>query len=241
MTAKRETRNGEVRQVGEGEAQGTFEVLAVAYDVVDDYGTRFVKGCFADSLEERLPVIAWAHSWADPIGRATGYRDADEGLYLTARLDVGQGIGRADQALAQLRSGTLTDVSVGFMRLADRTADDGVEEIVKAELDEVSVVLRGAVPGAAVMAGSVRDARGQVVPEAELINLAKRVADPNDDLTVDEAKAALAILATDDSPSGGGDGAGTDPPPEDPPPLTDADQAVLAEAEQIIDDIGRSR
>lgn len=247
---KRETRTGEVGNV---KPDGTYEVLAVVYNVVDDYGSVWAPGCFERSAAERLPVVAWAHDWAEPIGRALGYRTTDEGAYFTARLDIGGNVPRADQAFQQISPGpngeapTLTDVSVGFVvpEGGRRTPTDeerkrwpGAKEVIEeATLDEFSHVLRGAVPGASVLAGSVRDARGNVVPEAELIKLAKRVA--AEELTVDEAKAALAILATDDEAPPPPDG-GEPPPDDSPPPLDDLAAAVIAEAEQIIDD-DRSR
>lgn len=213
---------GEVRAVTD---EGTFEVLAVAYNIVDDYGTRFIKGVFNDSLEQRLPVIAWAHDWSEPIGRATGWSETDEGLFITGRLDLGGHVERAKQAHEQMRSGTLTDVSVGFWRLADRTADDGVTEIVKGDLDEVSVVLRGAVPGARVLA--VRSARTgeQVDLDAVVAIAAKKAAGEIDQATADEALAMLSS-GTGTPPVESGGGSGDDAP--------DLDQ-VLAEADAALD------
>lgn len=221
---------GEVRAVQE---DGTIEILAVSYLVTDDYGTQFQRGTFTESLEQRLPVIAWSHSWDEPIGKALDYREADEGLYLTARLDIGQGIARADQAHAQLRSGTLTDVSVGFMRVASEDKGDYVM-ITKAELDEVSVVLRGAVPGARVLA--VRSARsGEVVDLTAVEEIARRVvAGEIDQATADEmARLLSAPPAADPDPAD----ADVDIPEDDgdvdlPDELT---AEVLAEAEQILD------
>lgn len=215
---------------------GTIEVLAVVWGVIDDYGTRFVKGAFTESIEARLPTIAWAHDWSEPVGRAISYRETDEGLFITARLDIGQGIARADQTYAQLRSGTLGDVSIGFWRLADRTADDGVTEIVKGELDEVSVVLRGAVPGARVLA--VRSARTgeQVDLDAVVAIAAKKAAGEIDQATADEALAMLSSPpATPPAPPA------EEEEPETGPELVDADLPdelgadVIAEAEQILD------
>lgn len=187
MTTTRNHLRGEVRAVAD---DGTIEILAVAYGITDDYGTQFQPGTFTESLDERLPVIAWAHSWDEPIGKALAYREADEGLYLTARLDIGQGIPRADQAYAQLRSGTLTDVSVGFMRQTSEDKGDYVM-ITKGELDEVSVVLRGAVPGAKVLA--VRSGRtGEKVDlDAVVAIAAKKAAGEIDQATADEALAML--------------------------------------------------
>lgn len=187
MSRERNHLRGEVRAVQE---DGTIEILAVSYLITDDYGTQFRKGTFTESLERRLPVIAFGHDWSDPIGRAVSYRETDEGLYLTARLDVGGAVPRADQAYQQMRSGTLTDVSVGFMRVSSEDRD-GYTMITKAELDEVSVVLRGAVPGAKVLA--VRSARTgeQVDLDAVVAIAAKKAAGEIDQATADEALAML--------------------------------------------------
>lgn len=244
MTTKRETRTGEV---GNAKADGTYEVLAVAYDVVDDYGSVWARGVFERSASERLPVIAWAHDWSEPIGRATGFRDSDVGAYFTARLDIGGNVPRADQAFQQITPGpngeqpTLTDVSVGFLvpeggRRAptdeERAKWPGVREVItEAILDEISHVLRGAVPKSMVMAGSVRDARGLIVPEDSLVAMAKRV--HAGELTVDEAKVALDLLASDDGPPAAAPAIEPDPDPE--PPIDEAAAAIVAEAEQILD------
>jgi HK97 family phage prohead protease len=205
---------GEVRAVAE---DGTIEVLAVVWGVVDDYGTRFVKGAFTESIEARLPTIAWAHDWSEPVGRAVSYRETDEGLFITARLDIGQGIARADQAYAQLKSGTLDDVSIGFWRLADRTGDDGVTEITKGDLDEVSVVLRGAVPGAKVMA--VRSARtGEMVPVDSVVAIAEKVA--AGEISQAAADEALRLLSS--------------PGTTIPPPAADDVDLALAAADQAL-------
>ena len=230
MSENRGHIRGEVRAVTD---DGTIEILAVAFGVTDDYGTQFRRGTFTASLEERLPVIAWSHDWAEPIGKALSYRETDDGLYLTCRLDIGQGIARADQAHAQLRSGTITDVSVGFLRRASEQEGD-VVIITEADLDEVSVVLRGAVPGAKVLA--VRSARsGEVVDLGAVEEIARRVvAGEIDQATADEMARLLSAPApADPDPSD----ADIDLPEDDgdadlPDELT---AEVLAEAEQILD------
>lgn len=224
---------GEVRAVAE---DGTIEVLAVVWGVVDDYGTRFVKGAFTESIEARLPTIAWAHDWSEPVGRAVSYRETDEGLFITARLDIGQGIARADQAYAQLKSGTLDDVSIGFWRLADRTAEDGVTEIVEGDLDEVSVVLRGAVPGAKVMA--VRSARtGEMIAVDSVVAIAEKVAAGEiSQAAADEALRLLSSPGTGAPPPTADTGAGGEP---DPLPELVAAEADADAALATLSDRGR--
>lgn len=130
----------------------TFDALAVSYGTIDDYQTRWIEGCFSEELAKRLPVIAWSHDWTDPIGRAIAWRDTPQGPIITARLSDPDAVPRARQAAAQLADGTITDVSVGFNALEDRIADDGIREIVRAEMSELSLVIEGAVPGAEVLA-----------------------------------------------------------------------------------------
>ena len=226
MNENRGHLRGEVRAVTD---DGTIEILAVAYGVTDDYGTQFRRGTFTASLEERMPVIAWGHDWSEPIGRALSYREADEGLYLTARLDIGQGITRADQAYTQLRSGTLTDVSVGFLRRASEQVGD-VVVITEADLDEVSVVLRGAVPGARVLA--VRSVRAAGLSFDDAVEIAKRKA--AGELSDAEADALIDLLSSDDTPPPPPP-ADTDEAPEfDEQPIDEAAAELVAEAEQII-------
>lgn len=234
-TETRQHRTGEIRATAlDGQPEGTMEVLAVAYDVVDDYGTRFVPGVFNDSLQERLPTLTFGHSWQDPIGRATAWREAEEGLYLTFRLDLHDDVPRARQAWAQISSGTLDDVSVGFVRQADRTADDGVEEITKAVLDEVGVVLRGAVPGAKVLL--TRSAGGTVEVDAAVEIARRKVAG---EITEAEADEALRLLALDD----GEGGADVEPPPAaapaptTTPTLSEEEADALAAADAALDSL----
>lgn len=153
--AERRSAGGAIRAAKKG---GEFTALAVTYGRVDDYGSVWLPGCFNEHLAVRLPQILFGHDWMEPIGRATGWRDTAEGLEITARLDVSEDVPKARQAAAQLASGTLSEVSVGFFNAKRReptTAElkrwPGCREVIlKADLDELSIVVRGAVPGAAV-------------------------------------------------------------------------------------------
>lgn len=174
MTTQR-VAGGEVRAAAA--RRGIFTALAVRYGVVDMYGSVWWPGCFDASLARRLPVILFGHEHGDPVGRATSWRATPEGPEVTAQLDMSPDVPRGRQAAAQLASGTLTDVSVGF-RMAKRrmpTDDErsrwpGVTEVIlQAELDELSIVAIGAVPGALVTssrsAGLARSlAEGRITP-----------------------------------------------------------------------------
>jgi len=242
MSGKREHRAARVTEVdGEGR---TFTARAVTYDVVDDYGSVFVRGVFNESLSKRLPVIAWAHDWSEPIGRATDWEERDDGLYLTGKLSDPDAVPRARQTMAQLADGTITDVSVGFSGTVRRSPTDdemerwpGAREVItRADLDETSMVLRGAVPGAKVL--SVRS--GEQVDIDAVVEIAKRKA--AGELTDAEAQAALDLLAgTAQAPATEGE--------EPPTPMqmieatgpSDEDVAALtADIDAALEAIGRS-
>lgn len=202
----------EVRVVGDG-ASREFIARVLTYETVDDYGTVWLPGCFAESLATRMPVVAWAHSWQEPIGRYTEVvRDDGTALELLGKLDDFDAVPRARQAFAQFQSGTLDQFSVGFTRRTwhelvqgaefpevDQAkveawrAIGGWEVMVKADLDEASPVLVGAVPGTDLLA--VR-AAGQV-PLDDVVELARRV--KAGELTQDEAQTVLTLLAGEEA------------------------------------------
>lgn len=217
-----------------------FEAKVMVYGVVDDYGTLWQPGVFTESLAAKLPKIVWGHDWTDVLGRYVDYRDTDTDLTLVGEFDDFEAVPRARQAYAQLQSGTIDEFSVGFRRkewraFADVSADDygeeamaamakqGCQEImVRALLDEASLVLVGAVPETELIGvRSIRMANGQTVPEDFVIDLGRKLA--AGDITRAEADAALDLVA--------GTGKGDEP-------TTDADlEAVLAEADQVLDAI----
>ena len=201
----------EVRVVGDG-SKREFIARVMNYNVVDDYGTVWLPGTFTESLAVRMPVVAWAHSWQEPIGRYQEVvEDNDRYLDLLGRLDDFDAVPRARQAYAQFQSGTLDQFSVGFTRRTWHDLMPGVEVpgvpteqleqwrgagawevMTKADLDEASPVLVGAVPGTQLL--GVR-AGGQVAVDA-VVELARRVR--AGDLSHDEAKTALDLLAGDE-------------------------------------------
>lgn len=154
-------------------SKGEFVARVLTYGTIDDYGSVWLPGVFAESLATRMPVVAWGHQWTEPIGRFLGVsRDDRTALELVGRLDLHPDVPRARQAWAQLQSGTVNEWSVGFSREQWVDLDNpgavvpGVEAsqveqwrqqnawevMVKASLDEVSVVLAGAVQGTDTLA-----------------------------------------------------------------------------------------
>ena len=86
----------------------------VNYGVVDDYGSVWMPDVFDQSLEERMPTLAWAHSWSEPIGRGIAWRANGDLREIDFRLDDFDAVPHARRAFAQVQSGTIDDCSVGF-------------------------------------------------------------------------------------------------------------------------------
>lgn len=130
---------------------GTFTANVLTYNVLDDYGTEFAPGCFDESMNERMPRICWGHDWREPLGRYTAWRAKGDKLQLDGEFDAFDDVPRARQAYAQLKSGTIDQFSVGFVptEWQDRKVEDSdymIRTFTKGRLDEVSLVLVGAVP-----------------------------------------------------------------------------------------------
>lgn len=226
----------EVRAVDD--QPGRFEAVVMRYDVVDDYDTIFDYGVFTDSLERRLPRITWGHDWAEVIGRYVDYRDTPEGLTLIGQLDDFDAVPRARQAYAQMQSGTIDEFSVGFRAVDTYKDADGRKHFRQAILDEVALVLSGAVPGTQLVAVRHQQRTGDV-PAHLVIDLAREIAAGT--LTREEATLAL-DLAAGGSPSTTTVAAtsGCDDPDAPLPQSVgvDIDQADVDTADRLLDSLG---
>ncbi len=232
----RSIRGVEIRATEVNGSRGVT-LQAIKPGVVDDYGTLWNPHAFDDSLEERAPVLCWAHDWSDPLGSGVDHEASDDGPRIRFVYDDFDAVPRARQAWVQTQPKqdgsppTIQDCSVGFWNAQRRDPTDaevkqypGIREVIeKAQLDEVSLVLRGAVPGAKVLA-----VRGAKVAVDAAVELAARVA--AGEITQDEAKAALDLLASADEvepPVGGGDETTVD------------HEALDAEIDQVLADRSR--
>jgi HK97 family phage prohead protease len=132
---------------------GAFEAVACVYGYTDGYNTRFVPGCFAASLRRELPEVRYEHT-SRRIGEVQDWRDDAERLTILGQLDPPEGKQRKllTRAWKGMQTGVLAEFSVGFYTREDRTAGDGVREITRADLDEISLVIEGAVVGAELVA-----------------------------------------------------------------------------------------
>lgn len=234
---KREIRSRVELRAAEVGGKPGVTLHAIRPGVVDDYGSLWAPDAFDAALGRRLPTLCWAHDWSEPLGPAVGFRASLDGPEIDFQFSDFEAVPMARRAHAQVKDGTIADCSVGFSGAERRKPTEeevrsypGVTEVItSADLDEVSLVLRGAVPGAKVV--SVRS--GQIDFDA-LVEIARRKV--AGELTDDEARAAVELLGgAPDEPEGEGDEG--DPPPDPAAELA----AVDAEADAAMLLIGRSR
>ncbi len=110
---------------------------------------RIEPGAFTASVETK-PVVPLflSHDWLSPIGAAS-LIDAPSALEFSADLFVEESERAASVARAA-RAGGLDSVSIGFIP-EEIAQDNGVEVIKRAELLEISIVVKGVDPGARIV------------------------------------------------------------------------------------------
>jgi hypothetical protein len=152
----------------------TFRGMASVFDAVVDCDppTIVQRGAFTKTLAEQgnRVKILWQHDTWEPIGRPLSLRETDQGLELVGRLDK---IPLGERAMTQIKSGTLTDLSIGFDAISwtfakpkalprDRVtgsqngSGEPVRLLTEAKLWEVSVVTWGAQRAATIQAAARR-------------------------------------------------------------------------------------
>lgn len=136
------------------EGEGTGSGYLIVWGVRNSYGEVWLKGSCAKSIAEHGPDSAsnqkiaflWQHRMDEPIGRFTKMMEDDYGLYVEWEYDPFDAVPRARQASAQVKSGTINQMSVGFNYVWDkieyREADDSLI-IKEAEIGEGSLVTLG--------------------------------------------------------------------------------------------------
>lgn len=229
MTIERRVFPLEMREAIAGSNGRQRWATAVTYGTVDSYGTTWVPGVFTEALAERMPTVLYGHDWWNldhVLGQGIDSREKDYGVDVLIEYADPEIIEAARIAMA-LTTGdrpVLRDVSVGFERREWRGGKElepneialgAVESMVKAGMDELSIVVRGAVPGASMRS---RARRGVVDLEAVMEIARRKTAG---ELSDAEAQAAVDLLAVE----GGGE----------PPAKVDDEPADHSELDAELD------
>lgn len=155
---------------------GTFEGYGNVFGVLDSYNEIVAPGAFAESLQatkaagRTIPVL-WQHNMAAPIGVYTDVSEDNIGLKVKGQLAVPD-VQQANEALALMKMGALTDMSIGYYVVKSQTDEEtGVRTLNQLNLVEVSLVTLGANPAAQITAVKARIEAGAYLSVKEFEDL----------------------------------------------------------------------
>lgn len=192
---------------------GQIEGLAAGYGNVDSHGDIVAPGAFAKSISEakasnRWPVMLLHHDPQRPVGRWDSFVESRDGLIAKGTLALAATDGK--EAMALLKAGALTGLSVGYSNAKRSYGGDGVKTITEASLMEVSLVAMPSNPKTRVSSvksiGNVRDIEDLLKEAGVSGRKAKAAAtvawraihDTDESATADAALAAILSKATAD-------------------------------------------
>lgn len=151
--------------VTEATEQGTFTAIAAAFGNVDRVGDRIVKGAFTETIRRwreagRDVPLVWDHGRdaRDVIGSidSSTMQERDAGLFVEGQLDI-EDSELAREAWRSVKRGRIS-LSFGYLTETEREGPDGVKELTRLDLMEVTLTSVPANPDARVLsAKSVTD------------------------------------------------------------------------------------
>lgn len=125
---------------------GSFEVkadnvitgLASPFGEVDSYGDTVAPGAYANTITQRGSVpMLWSHDAAQPIGVWNQLEETQAGLRVRGKVTAGTQKG--SEALALVKDGAVSGLSIGFRSRGDRI-ENGVRVLSEIDLLEISLV-----------------------------------------------------------------------------------------------------
>jgi HK97 family phage prohead protease len=120
------------------EEDGTFIGLGSVFGNIDLHDDIVVRGAFEKTISEKNEIpILWQHNPTQPIGKAV-IEETFDGLMVHGRLTLGAA--KAREALALMRDGVTTGLSIGYDVVDSEMGQDGIRHLKELKLWEVSVV-----------------------------------------------------------------------------------------------------
>jgi len=124
----------EIRSITE---DGVFDGYIVVWDSVDDYNSKFQRGCFTKTIKERGKRIKVFYDHEHLVGSAIEVREDDYGVYAKGKLNLA--VEKAREAYEFMKDETIEGLSFGFRTIKD-TYDNGIRVIKELALYEFGPV-----------------------------------------------------------------------------------------------------
>lgn len=142
---------------------GSFSGYGSVFGNVDSYGDSVVRGAYAETIPTFLRdgFVAVGHDWhTTPVAYPTAASEDDYGLFFTAAFHSTDEAQAARRVMRErIEAGKSVGLSIGYRVKCSTDRDDGIRDLEKIDLFEISIVT---VPAnrAAVVTGAKSDPLG---------------------------------------------------------------------------------
>lgn len=181
----------------DGGDRGVVEALVAVFGNVDYGGDRIKAGAFTDTLAQwaasgdPIPYI-WSHDWGNPdahIGAVTSARETDDGLVVTAEIDLDRPF--AAQVFHLLKTRRVKQFSFGYEPLeyswvVEDSHPGEIRELTKLALFEAGPTLLGMNPDTELISAASHPEPAPRPPEA---------AGRDNAATIDEEQRVAVLMA----------------------------------------------
>lgn len=136
MKVKEQRASLELRTLDDTE--GEFEGYIAVWDSVDSYNSKFQRGSFKKTIQERGSKIKVFYDHEHLVGSSQEIREDDHGVYVRGKLNLA--VEKAQECYAFLKDGTLDGLSFGF-RTIQEGFEAGIRVIKEVQLFEYGPVI----------------------------------------------------------------------------------------------------
>jgi len=169
----------EIKAINEA---GEFEGYASTFGNIDLHGDVMMSGAFAETIKAgKMPLMLFGHDMNEPVGEFLTMQEFPEGLKMTGKLWINQGIPNAQKAYGMMNSKAGAGMSVGGFVTDQDVTKDGNRAIKGFELMEVSIVTFPANPAAGTtMVKSLINDDGEIVTKRQFEKILRDAGLPNE-------------------------------------------------------------
>lgn len=141
----------EVKATDEQDGIGTFKAYGSTFGNIDRVGDRVMPGAFK-SAKAKSTLLLWQHNTNEVIGGFTDMHEDDKGLFVEGELNLD--VQRGREAYSLLKRRHINSLSIGYTipKNGASIAPDGIRELKKVNLAEISLVSIPANPKALIRA-----------------------------------------------------------------------------------------
>lgn len=119
----------------------TIMGYAAVFNNVDSYKDIIEPGAFKKTLEERAGKVKVAYNHGQLIGRPLVMQEDAKGLYTES---VVSKTAKGDEVLELIKDGVITDMSIQYRTILEKTEDNGIRRLIELKLYELGPVDFGA-------------------------------------------------------------------------------------------------